>query len=430
MRDSIRIFIFSFLMNLPYYLLCCVPFFPKLRVSKRTVITMIVSTTVFVGLYYALRNYLFPDGRWMEQIALPIFYLAYMVQYIYCFQINLPKLLYIFLVVQAYSNIINFTAKYIDVRLFPDDEMVLAATPYGCIALGIMALSFPFLYRFLKNKIQTSIDELEDRSFWMLCITPALFLIINVIYTWIFIGKMNDAGIFFVYILVLITGFLTYFITFRTTLDSTKRARLEADMCSMERQLELQARGYRQLADNISEVRAARHDLRHHLAVITAYVEGNDEEGLKKYAADFLKNLPDDNEPFLCKNYAVDTIVRYYLSRARREGAEIDVKIVLSPNVGIPDAELCIVFGNIFENAANSIEKQKAGRKFIYSRCTAEAEKIVLILDNSTDAQKDFRPGVGLSSVKAVAERYGGGVRFERDGEIYRSSIMLLVNPG
>ena len=429
MRDSLRIFIFSFLINLPCYLLCCIPFFPKLKVRKHTIVTMIAGTTLCVAAYYALRNHFLPDMQWLDSIVIIIFYIIYMTEYALGFKISLPKLLYIFMVVQAYSNIINVTAKYINVKLWPEDEHVLAAVPYSCIILGMMFITSPLLYRFFKKGLQPAVDELEDRSFWMLCITPILFLIINVFYVAFFMKSLNNDGFFFIYILVLITGFLTYFITFRTVLDASVKVRLEANMRNMEHQIRLQAVNYRQLTGNIEQVRAARHDMRHHLAVLTGYAEANDIEGLKAYLKDYLKSLPDDNEPSICKNYAVDTIVRYYLSRARRAGAEIDVKIVLPPNVGIPDIELCIVFGNLFENAAQSVERQKSGKKFINARCSSTNGKIVITLDNSADYQASIEPGVGQTSVKAVAERYNGGVRFEQEENIYRSSVLLLI-PG
>lgn len=427
MGDSLRIFIFSFLINLPCYLLCCIPFFPKLKVRKRTIVTMIAVTTLCVAAYYSLRNYFLPDMQWMDSIVIVIFYITYMAEYVLSFRISIPKLLYIFMVVQAYSNIINVTAKYINVKIYPEHAQVIAAVPYSCIILGMMFVTSPLLYRFFKKGIQPAVDELEDRSFWMLCITPVLFLIINVFFVSFFIKNLNNDGFFFIYILVLVTGFLTYFITFRTVLDSSKRVRMEADIQNMEHQIKLQSANYRQLTGNIEQVRAARHDMRHHLAVLTGYAEANDMEGLKTYLKDYLKSMPDDNEPSICRNYAVDTIVRYYLSRARRAGAEIDVKIVLPQNVGIPDIELCIVFGNLFENAAQSTERQKSGKKFINARCSSADGKIVITLDNSADYQACTKPGVGLTSVKAVAERYNGGVRFEQEENIYKSSVLLLI---
>ncbi|MDO4272866.1 MAG: GHKL domain-containing protein [Eubacteriales bacterium] len=427
MGDGLRIFVFCFLINLPCYLLCCVPFFPKLKVQKRTIITMIAATTLCVAAYYSLRDHFLPHMQWLDSIVIILFYIIYLVQYVLSFNISLPKLLYIFMVVQAYSNIINVTAKYINVKIYPEDEYVIAAVPYSCIILGMLLVTSPLLYRFFKTGIQPAVDKLEDRSFWMLCITPFLFLVINVFYVSFFIDNVNNDGFFFIYILVLLTGFLTYFITFRAVLDSSQRVMLEADMRNMEHQIRLQAVNYRQLTGNIEQVRAARHDMRHHLAVLTGYAEGNDMEGLKAYLQEYLESLPDDNEPSICQNYAVDTIVRYYLSRARRAGAEIDVKIVLPQNVGILDIELCIVFGNLFENAAQSIERQKTGKKFINARCSSTEDKIVITLDNSADYQRSIKPGVGLTSVKAVAERYNGGVRFEQEENMYKSSVLLLI---
>lgn len=388
---------------------------------------MIGGTTLCVAAYYTVRNYLMPDGRWLDSIVLIVFYLIYMLEYIIAFRISFPKLLYIFMVVQAYSNIINVTAKYIDVKLFPGDVNVMAAVPYSCMILGMMLVTLPFLYRLFEKRIQPAMDGLDDRSFWLLCITPVLFLIINVFYSWFYIENLNDDRIFSIYILVLLTGLLTYFVTFRAVLDSSMKVRLEDDMRNMEHQLSLQAANYRHLTDNIEGIKTARHDMRHHLTVIMGYAEAKDTEGLKKYLADYLKSLPDDNEQSVCLNYAVDTIVRHYLARARRAGAEIDVKIVLPQSVGIPDMELCIVFGNLFENAACSIEKQRAGHKFIHARCSAAQGKMILTLDNSTDSKEKSEPGVGQTSVKGVAERHGGCVRFEQEGDVYKSSVLLFI---
>lgn len=97
---------------------------------------MIATTTLCVAAYYSLRAYFLPDMQWLDSIVIVIFYIIYMAEYIMSFRISLPKLLYIFMVVQAYSNIINVTAKYINVKIFPEHAEVIAAVPYSCIILG------------------------------------------------------------------------------------------------------------------------------------------------------------------------------------------------------------------------------------------------------------------------------------------------------
>ena len=428
MSDFWRIFIFSFLLNAPYYLLCCIPFFSKLKVKKQTLISMILLTTLMVAFYYGMRELLLPGARWLDSIVLLLFYMIYLVQYIFSFRIALSKLLYIFLVVQAYSNILNLTAKYIDIRLFTDDMSIVASTPYGLIYIGLLVVTYPILYRFFQRRLSRAFDSLSGKSFWLLNVTPALFFIINILYTSVVIrSAFSDPEIFAIYFLVLLTGFVTYFVTLRAAMDAAKGARLQADNENIGNQLALQALNYEQLTQNIEQTRAARHDLRHHLTVITAYVEKDDKTGLNEYLKYYRESLPEDTQTPVCENYAVDTVARYYMNKAKEAGAILDVRLVLPCDVGIPDSDLCIIFGNLFENAANSVYNQQTGDKFINARCSLEEGKLVLTVDNSMGDNKRKERGVGQSSVTAVAKKYGGGVRFEAEGKVYRSSVMLLL---
>lgn len=425
--ESLRVFFFSFILNAPYYLLCCVPFLQKLRVKKRTLVSMMLLTTFFVAVYYAVRNYLLPGKGWIDTLALLLFYVIYFLQYMKYFDISLPKLLYIFLVVQAYSNILSITAKFIDTSLYPQDAEIIAAVPYGLLVLLMLALTYPVLYRFFSGRLSKAFHDLAGSSFWLLCVTPLLFFVVNMLFTATFVRYgFSDKQIFLIYLLVLITGFITHFITLKSVMDAARGARLEADNKNMELQLALQAQNYERMMENIRQTRAARHDLRHHLAVIGAYIEQDDKAGLAGYLEVYKTSLPEEQDVPVCGNYAVDIVVRHYLAGIRQEGAVIDMQLALPCETGFSDSDLCIVFGNLFENAANSIRKQESGSKFLHARCSLREGKLVLIMDNSTGSGEKKEAGIGLSSVAAVAEKYGGGVRFEQDGNVYRSSVMLL----
>lgn len=206
-----------------------------------------------------------------------------------------------------------------------------------------------------------------------------------------------------------------------------KERGLQLQKLATENQLALQAGRYEQLAESVEHARMARHDLRHHLSVIHGYLNMDDKSGLEKYLSNYTVSLPKDDEPPVCQNLAVDAVVRHYLSRAKAAGAALNVQLDLSQNTGIPDAELSIVFGNIFENAARAVERQTAGQKYINARCETDAGKIVLVVDNSMNPNEKRREGVGLRSVEAVAERCGGGVLFEQSAGVFQSSVQLNI---
>ena len=436
MPEPIRLALSVFLLNAPYYALCCVPYIKHLQVKLRTLVLMVALTTVVMCICTALFITYVPWWRAANTLFLTVFYVIYFVQYKLYFRVSAAKLLYVFLVVQAFSNMLNVTGKFIDVQFFPGHLSMVNTTSYTLIVLVLLAVIGPFLLLFFRRGLCAAADILTSKTFWWLCITPALFFVLNMVYTQMFHNFLfTQSMMLVIYLLIAVTGLVTYYISLRLVLDTAKKARLESDMRGMQTQLALQAQNYETLKLNIERARTARHDLRHHLSVISAYVKDDDKSGLAGYLADYEKNLPDDAEPPLCQNYAVDVVVRFYLAQAKQAGAEIDVKLDLPKRTGVPDADLCIVFGNVFENAAQSVVRQQEGRRFITARCETSGGKLVLTLDNSTTVgeghtashKKKQERGIGLVSVAAVAEKHGGAARFTQENGVYKTSVLLMT---
>ena len=75
------------------------------------------------------------------------------------------------------------------------------------------------------------------------------------------------------------------------------------------------------------------------------------------------------------------------------------------------------------------------GKKFIQLNSSLEYGVLTITMDNSFDGQarqEDGKflsskragvPGVGLSSIRAVAKAHQGDARFEADGQVFRSSV-------
>ena len=87
-------------------------------------------------------------------------------------------------------------------------------------------------------------------------------------------------------------SFAVYFFLLRMLKSSLQNARLEADIAAVNRQLELQSEHYKKLQIHIEETKKARHDLRHHLSVIQAFISTGEKEKLTEYISEY-KTLPD-----------------------------------------------------------------------------------------------------------------------------------------
>jgi len=224
--------------------------------------------------------------------------------------------------------------------------------------------------------------------------------------------------------------YTVYFLLILHLVESlSARSRLEADTQTMKKQLTLQNQHFIQLTQSIEKARRARHDLRHHLSVISGFAEKGEIQVLLKYLEDYRGSLSLDMEPPLCANYVVDILARHYFAQAREAGADTDIRLTLPEVIRISDADLCIIFGNIFENAVNAVKNQKKGEKFIRVRCDCENESVVLIVDNSTTAKRknERGSGIGISSVREAAKRYDGSTVFAQKDGVYQSCVMLSL---
>jgi len=97
-----------------------------------------------------------------------------------------------------------------------------------------------------------------------------------------------------------------------------------------------------------------------------------------------------------------------------------------------------VVFGNLLENAIEACERIEDGEKKIRMRSNVHYEKLIIAMDNTTTpdtrtqggvfmSSKRSGPGTGLQSVASIAESTGGSARFEREGEIFHSSVYLHI---
>lgn len=111
---------------------------------------MITITTIFVSIYYVLREIYFPGQQWMDTLIVIIFYLIYMLQYLKAFNISFPKLLYIFSCSSIFKYI-NISAKYINVSIFPLDGNILRHGVTGSYILLLLTITYPIIFGFLNK---------------------------------------------------------------------------------------------------------------------------------------------------------------------------------------------------------------------------------------------------------------------------------------
>lgn len=229
-----------------------------------------------------------------------------------------------------------------------------------------------------------------------------------------------------------------------TELSTLTRARLQE--AEERRQLTLAVAQQAHRKDQYEEARRARHDVRHHLRAVSALLSAGD----YRQAIAYLDQVTGDEEvaPRLswCQNQVVDLVASYNLERAQARGADIDARLALPEELGLAQTDLAVVVGNVLENAANAVERDaEAGRDGLYITVRAElvnGAMVVFTCKNSCMAEpvrdevggfvstRIGGEGLGLGSVRTVAERTGGFAQFDYANGAFTSYVVLGLESG
>lgn len=240
-----------------------------------------------------------------------------------------------------------------------------------------------------------------------------------------------------VLLFVLITGLIGGMFVRDAMRLRGREQRLEFEMRMTEYSMEEQKKRQKLLMENQMAVKAQRHDLRHQLAVIRSFSEQTDNGKLLEYLDSLMAEIPSEEARSYCENQAVNAIVSHYAAIGASQGIEFSVKLTVPEHTEqISDSSLCVIFGNILENAVEACHRMTEGHKFIRLRSRLQYDVLTITLDNSFDGKavekeglffssKRHEVGTGLQSVTAMARKHGGDARFEVNGKVFLSSVYL-----
>ncbi len=204
---------------------------------------------------------------------------------------------------------------------------------------------------------------------------------------------------------------------------------------ALGQQLLSQEMHYNALQTHVEDTRKARHDLKHHMAAILHCVEQNDRDGARRYCQEMMARTESDVAIPYTGNKAADGVLYYYMQQA------LDRRILLENvgtirNPGIADVDLCVLLGNALDNALAGcltipdnrsiqvISQSEDQLLSIMVRNTYDG-KVELSGDGLLSRKRDQAHGVGLRSMKAVCDRYGGSMEFHYDENTFTVMFAL-----
>lgn len=202
--------------------------------------------------------------------------------------------------------------------------------------------------------------------------------------------------------------------------------------------LALQRQQYAEIAERIERARALRHDIRHHTNAMKSLSESKEYDKLDAYLSELSGSIVSDHQITICENYAANAIMDSYIRKAQELDIPIKINFRLSNQSGISDSDLCVLLGNIVENALEAASKSEPDKRFISINALEENDRIYMTFDNSycgnlqknengfLSAKRGFAStGIGFASINAVIKKYSGDMKIETEDNVFKLSVMI-----
>jgi len=196
---------------------------------------------------------------------------------------------------------------------------------------------------------------------------------------------------------------------------------------------------YQKINEKFDALRVMRHDYKFHLKTALDMLEKGNLEKSKTYLSGLHEQIENKELPNFCGNVVINSLVSDYAGKCKELNIDFNVSILIPEGFNVPNYEMCIVLGNLLENAVEACQKLEpltGNSRQIKLVLKPKGEQLMLMVRNTFDGEvvldgekfistkKDDNSGIGLESVMAVAARYGEMFNINYDNEFF--SVFVL----
>ena len=185
------------------------------------------------------------------------------------------------------------------------------------------------------------------------------------------------------------------------------------------------------------QMRGVKHDLKHHIQTMKAHLIMNQYKELEEYLNELDEDLDIVDTVIKPGNIRIDAVLNSKLAVARARGININAKAIVPAELEINEVDICVIIGNLLDNAIEACEKEKEkDKQLIRVYIDILKQQLYIYISNSmtNDIQKsggryittkDGSHGFGLLRIDRVVKKYGGYLNRQHEEGVFATEIML-----
>ena len=194
---------------------------------------------------------------------------------------------------------------------------------------------------------------------------------------------------------------------------------------------------YQEVQAMYQEMRIWRHDYKNHLQVMKAHLDAGEYGALNDYILKLDQELSGIGEVIDTGNRVLDASLNSVIAMAKSKRIDVNVKVVLPPKLSVEEYDLCVLLGNLLNNAVEGCETQGEGEKrFLRVYVGVLREQLYVSVTNSHAVSirkegeryrstKASGRGLGMLSMDLVVAKYHGHINRQSDEGCFATEVLL-----
>ncbi|MGL5382467.1 MAG: GHKL domain-containing protein [Culicoidibacterales bacterium] len=202
---------------------------------------------------------------------------------------------------------------------------------------------------------------------------------------------------------------------------------------------QLQLSHLEQLEQKAREIRRLSHDIHNHKIVLHQLIS----EQAYGQALSYLDSFTDydvqtNNQPTISEHRIINAMCQQKVELGGSDAIQFVMDLRIPAKLNIADFDLCVIFGNLFDNAIEAVKKCPLDQREIHVQAYLKNENFVLVMANDfvgelkqknqrlvTSKQDEVLHGIGLGNVIQVVEKHGGMCNYYPENQRFFVKIRI-----